>query len=290
MSFLTNVAAGGTSFWCERFDAEEVLSLIESEGITRLAIYPHQVEQLLAHPAFPKTDRTSLRIADRRLCPDGSVHGILTPEGHRMALGMSETFGPYSWGSGGNGVIAPVQDVQPGLEVRVVDEDNDPVGDGETGEIVLRGRCVTPGYYKRPRSHGFDVEGWFHTGDRGHLEGGSIHFLGRMTEMIKTAGANVAPAEVIEALLAIDGIAEAYVLPLPDPSKGELVSAAVVLESGCTLGAADIRKELRKDLSPYKVPTTIAIFKSGEIPWTATFKVRRHQLTEMILERAGSAA
>ena len=289
MSFLTSIAAGATSVWCERFDAGEVLSIIETERITRLAIYPHQVEQMLEHPQFDRTDRRSLRIADPRLSPDGSSHLIVTPEGHRMALGMSETFGPYSWGSGGPAIIAPIQDVQPGLEVRVVDQDNQVLGDGETGEIVLRGRCVTPGYYKRPRGHGFDRDGWFHTGDRGRVDGASIHFLGRMTEMIKTSGANVAPAEVVEALLAIEGVREAYVLPLPDPLRGELVSAAVVLDESSPLDVAAIRVQLREDLSPYKVPSAIAIFRSEEIPWTPTFKVRHHQLTEMILERSGVA-
>jgi acyl-CoA synthetase (AMP-forming)/AMP-acid ligase II len=199
---------------------------------------------------------------------------------------MSETFGPFSWGSGGAGVIAPMQDVQPGLEARVVDKDNRPVADGDTGEIVLRGRCVTPGYYKRPRSVGFDADGWFHTGDRGQVDGASIHFLGRMTEMIKTSGANVAPAEVVDALLALDGVREAYVLPLPDRVRGERVAAAVVLEAGSDLDAETIRAQLKKDLSPFKIPTTIAFFKSEAIPWTPTFKVRRHELTTMILERA----
>ncbi len=290
MSFLTSIAAGATSVWCERFDADEVLPLIARERITRLAIYPHQVAQLLAHPEFASTDRSTLRIGDPRLAPGGDTTVILTPEGHRMGLGMSETFGPYSWGSGGTNVIAPVQNVQPGLEIRVVDDHNQPVGDGETGEIVLRGRCVTPGYYKRPRDVGFDADGWFHTGDRGLVDGASIHFLGRMTEMIKTSGANVAPAEVIDALLALDDIREAYVLPIPDKVRGELVSAAVVLDEGSDLDAETITAELKKDLSPFKIPSAIAIFTSGEIPWTPTFKVRRHELTEMIVQRAGAAS
>ena len=107
--------------------------------------------------------------------------------------------------------------------------------------------------------------------------------------MIKTSGANVAPAEVIDALLALDDIREAYVLPLPDRERGELVSAAVVLDEDSDLDAETITAELKKDLSPFKVPTTIAIFTSEEIPWTPTFKVRRHELTEMIVERAGVA-
>jgi acyl-CoA synthetase (AMP-forming)/AMP-acid ligase II len=286
MSFFTNIAAGGTSVWCERFEPGEVLALIETERVTRLAIYPHQVEQLVAHPDFGSTDLSSLSVADPRLCPGRPVSRALTPEGHRMALGMSETFGPYSWGSGGTNPIGPVQDVQPGLEVRVVDDRNQPVADGETGEIILRGRCVTPGYYKRPKSFGFDPDGWFHTGDRGQVDGSSIHFLGRMTEMIKTAGANVAPAEVIDALLALDGVREAYVLPISDALRGELVSAAVVLDDASDLDPDMIKAELKKDLSPYKVPSAIAIFRSEEIPWTPTFKVRRHQLSEMIVQRS----
>ncbi len=150
---------------------------------------------------------------------------------------------------------------------------------------MLRGRCVTPGYYKRPRSSAFDADGWFHTGDRGRVDGDSIHFLGRMTEMIKTAGANGAPAEVIEALLALDDVHEAYVLPIADPVRGELIAAAVVLDDTSELDAAAIRAELKRDLSPYKVPATIAFFDSGDIPWTPTFKVRRHELTRMILEQ-----
>ncbi|MGE0878177.1 MAG: class I adenylate-forming enzyme family protein [Acidimicrobiia bacterium] len=290
MSFFTCIAAGATAIWSEKFDATEVLDLIERERINRLAIYPHQTEQLLAHPKFAETDRSSLRYGDPRLGESGQLSIPLTPEGHRMALGMSETFGPYSWGTKGAGVIGAIEMVQPGLEVRLVDENNVPVADGEMGEIILRGRCVTPGYYKRPKLFGFDADGWFHTGDRGLREGDAIHFLGRLTEMIKTSGANVAPAEVIEALLAIDGVREAYVLPVADEVRGELVAAAVVADDGAGLDAATVKAALKADLSNYKIPSTIAFFKSEEIPWTPTFMVRRGQLTEMIVERAASAA
>jgi acyl-CoA synthetase (AMP-forming)/AMP-acid ligase II len=286
MSLFTSLAAGATSVWCELFEPGAVLALIERERITRLAIFPHQVEQLLAHPDFAHTNRASLRVADQRLVTGRGGGGIRTPEGHRMALGMTETFGPFSWGSGGDNHIGPIQDIQPGLQVRVVDEDNAPVADGGTGEIVLRGRCVTPGYYKRPRDFGFDVDGWFHTGDRGLVEGDTIHYLGRISQMIKTAGANVAPAEVVEAMLALDGVREAYVVPVADEVRGQLVAAAAVLDVSCDLDAAQIQTELKKDLSSYKVPAMIAIFRSDEIPWTPTFKVRTHTLADMIVSRA----
>ena len=81
---------------------------------------------------------------------------------------------------------------------------------------------------------------------------------------------------MIEALLALDDVHEAYVLPIADPVRGELIAAAVVLDDTSELDAAAIRAELKRDLSPYKVPATIAFFDSGDIPWTPTFKVRRH--------------
>ena len=72
--------------------------------------------------------------------------------------------------------------------------------------------------------------------------------------------------------------------------RGELIAAAVVLDDTSELDAAAIRAELKRDLSPYKVPATIAFFDSGDIPWTPTFKVRRHELTRMIVQRAGAAS
>ena len=87
-------------------------------------------------------------------------------------------------------------------------------------------------------------------------------------------------------MLALEGVREAYVVPVADEVRGQLVAAAAVLDVSCDLDAAQIQTELKKDLSPYKVPSMIAIFKSDEIPWTPTFKVRTHTLADMIVSRA----
>jgi acyl-CoA synthetase (AMP-forming)/AMP-acid ligase II len=146
------------------------------------------------------------------------------------------------------------------------------------------------GLYKVDRERSFDVDGWFHTGDQGEVDGWRVHFRGRLGDMIKTAGANVAPSEVVAVLREQDGVQEAYVLGLPDPERGQVVAAAVVPAPGRTLDADELRQVLRQQLSVFKVPAHVVFFAEDEIPWTASHKVRTGMLAEMVAERAGVAS
>jgi acyl-coenzyme A synthetase/AMP-(fatty) acid ligase len=112
-----------------------------------------------------------------------------------------------------------------------------------------------------------------------------VRFRGRLDETIKTAGANVAPAEVVAALCELPGVAEAYVVGLPDETRGRVVAAAVVPEEGAAIDAPALRAELRARLSAFKVPAHIVVMASDDIPWTASHKVRRGALTELIAAR-----
>jgi acyl-CoA synthetase (AMP-forming)/AMP-acid ligase II len=163
-----------------------------------------------------------------------------------------------------------------------VDPHGHPVADGERGEICIRGACITAGRHKEPREAAFDRDGWFHTGDEGEVDGRRVRFRGRLDETIKTAGANVAPAEVVAALRDRPGVAEAYVLGLPDETRGQVVAAAVVPADGATLDGAELRGALRANLSAFKVPVHIVVLAADDIPWTASHKVRRGALAELI--------
>ena len=151
-------------------------------------------------------------------------------------LGMTESFAMYGWGTTpfaeGRLPYTPMDIWEPGLDVKVADADGNPVADGETGEISLRGPTVTPGHYKIERSKVFDHEGYFRTGDEGLVDGDTVHFLGRLGDMIKTAMANVAPPEVEAELVALDGVVRAAVVAIPDDERGQLVGAAVVAAPG----------------------------------------------------------
>src|SRR5207248_10431881 len=140
----------------------------------------------------------------------------------------------------------------PGMTIRALDlETRWPLPQGETGELAVAG-YVTPGYYRAPEldAAAFDGDGFFLTGDLGSIgPDGRIRFRGRLKEMIKTGGINVAPLEVEEVLLQHPDIIQAYVVGLPDPTKGEIVAAAVELRDGAQKDSATILAFCRERLA-----------------------------------------
>jgi acyl-CoA synthetase (AMP-forming)/AMP-acid ligase II len=217
--------------------------------------------------------------------------GVLPRARARVGLGMSETFGIYSWGTEPphpeRPLCAPLSLFAPGVDVKVVDDAGSRVTDRGRGEILVRGRTVTLGLHKVPRTDAFDADGYYRTGDEGEVDGHVIYFHGRLGDMIKTSGANVSPAEVERELVAIDGVGAAYVVAIDDATRGQVVGAAVIPEAGVELGVTELLEILRARLSGYKVPTLVAFFEPGELPVTPTFKMRKPVLAAMIRARAG---
>ena len=206
-------------------------------------------------------------------------------------LGMSETLGPYSYGdefrAEGYPVCAPLDNWADGYEVRIADENNQPVADGEVGELQIRGYPVSPGLHKVEREGYSTADGFYHTGDLCKVDGKRTHFVGRNGDMIKTAGSNVSPAEVEMEMQALDGVHAAYVLGLPDAERGQLLVAAVVPRDGATLDMVQIQQELRQKLSAYKVPRVYELFQRDEVPLLHSNKVARREIAAIIAKRLG---
>jgi fatty-acyl-CoA synthase len=132
-----------------------------------------------------------------------------------------------------------------------------------------------------------DDEGYFLTGDLGSIEAdGRVRFRGRLKEMIKTRGINVAPREVEEVLLQHPDVVQAYVVGVPDPARGEAVAAAVELQSGAANDTAAIVRFCRERLASYKVPTRLVFRSADAFPRTPTGKLHKPSLAE---ELAGTA-
>jgi acyl-CoA synthetase (AMP-forming)/AMP-acid ligase II len=158
--------------------------------------------------------------------------------------------------------------------------------DGEEGEICVRGYCLMTRRYKHEREEVLDVDGWFHTGDRGFLRDGYLFFTGRLTEMIKTHGANVSPREVELALEQQPDVAQGFVMGVPDAERGEAVAAVVVPADGCVLDVDDLRARLQELLSAYKVPRRVLVLRDDEVPWLASQKADRLAIRDLLARDA----
>jgi acyl-CoA synthetase (AMP-forming)/AMP-acid ligase II len=211
----------------------------------------------------------------------------------KWGLGMSETLGPYSYGdvlrAPGYPLCSPLDHIADRYEVRVVDEDCNPVGDGGIGEVQVRGYALTPGLHKLERADYFTPDGFFHTGDLGLVEGSRINFIGRGGDMIKTGGSNVSPAEVEMELQQLDGVESAYVVGLPDKDRGQLVVAAVVPKDGVTLDFDEMQRTLRDRLSSYKVPRAYVAIDRTEVPMLHSNKVSKRLFEKLMAEKLGRA-
>jgi hypothetical protein len=178
--------------------------------------------------------------------------GLLPRARARVGLGMSETFGMYSWGPSPHtrpSDLHPLSLFAPGVDVKVVDETG---AVSVTENEVRSSSAVEASRWASTRSKdaGLDADGYYRTGDEGEVDGAVIYFLGRLGDMIKTSGANVAPAESSE-LLDIDGSRRPR--GCHRRCRAGRSSAPVVLEAGVGLDAKDILEVLRARLSSYKV-------------------------------------
>ena len=176
----------------------------------------------------------------------------------------------------------------PGNELRVVDPDTGKVlGPNEDGELAIKGPTLMEHYVGKTPDECFDADGFLHTGDAGWFDDeGYIHFTGRRTEMIKTGGANVSPAELEVELRAYPPVKLARIIGMPDPRLDQLVVACITLKDGAECTEADLQAFLRERVAAYKVPKRVLFFADGEIPMTSSdTKVRDADLAALVAER-----
>ncbi|MFN1836011.1 o-succinylbenzoate--CoA ligase [Balneola sp. MJW-20] len=183
-----------------------------------------------------------------------------------------------------SGMYTPFKSVGkpfPPNELQIRDEDGFELGKNQSGEIWLRGPQVIDSYFREKDNTGrFDNEGWFKTGDYGHLNGfGQLFIESRRTDLIVTGGENVNPVEVEEALEKLPEIREAAVIGLPDEEWGQKVTAIVTLTNGTTPDLNTVRDQLKNKLMDFKVPKMLKVV--SELPKTATGKVRKADLAEL---------
>lgn len=166
------------------------------------------------------------------------------------------------------------------IDVKLVDEASEEVGPGEIGHLLIRGPHVFGGYWNRPEATAETiVDGWLHTGDLARRdEDGDYYIVGRLKDMIKSGGENIYPAEVEDVMHSHPDIAEAALIPVPDPKWGEVGRAIIVLKPGASVTHADLVDWLRDQMAHYKVPKSVVFVDT--LPKTAANKVDKQQLVE----------
>ena len=142
------------------------------------------------------------------------------------------------------------------------------------------------GLLKKEREETFRPDGFFATGDLGVIREGYYFYTGRRGDMVKTGGANVSPAEVRDAMLGIDGVQECFVSGLPDPEKGEVVAAAVVVSLDAEVTEEGLRSQLKSVLSSFKGPRVFKLLHPADIPMLPTDKVDRRAILQMLEQQA----
>jgi acyl-CoA synthetase (AMP-forming)/AMP-acid ligase II len=273
MTVVPALAVGASLLCVDKTEPLRSLDLMTRERATRMTGWPGVRGPIMNHPT-----RAGRNIPALEPVPGVNLMG---------SIGMTESLASYTWpdpeGEVPTGSVGCMGAAIDGWEIRIADPDTGEwLPDGSEGAILIRGYGLMQSMYKLEREDVFSADGFYDTGDKGHIVNGLLFFNGRHTEMIKTSGNNVAPPEVEAALKALPGVKDAHVLGVPDEQRGEVVAALVIPEAGVSLDGAKLREQIREELSNYKVPRYIRIETDEALPWLATGKPDRLAIRAML--------
>lgn len=284
-NFIMNSAfnACATVVMHRRFDLESVLDSVRRDQVTMFFAVP-TIYIYLLNTAVSPHEWSSLRycFTAAATMPKEIARawqerfGLVIQEGY--GLTESSPMASYNhhlrhkFGSVGT----PVENV----EMKIFDEEDNELGPGEWGEIVIRGPNVMKGYWGRQEDTARALRGgWLHSGDIGMTDDEGYFFIvDRVKDMINAAGFKVYPAEVEQVLYQHPAVQEAAVFGIPDPVKGEAVRANIVLKSGQTATEDEIIAFCKARIAAYKIPRSVAFVDS--LPKSATGKILKRVLRE----------
>lgn len=291
---LATLSRGGRAVILPRAEPELIIDAIQNHKVTELFLPPTVIYRMLDHPTVVERDYSSLRYFVYAAAP-------MSVDKLRRAL---QVFGPCMTQVFGqseapalctflapeehfvDGEIAPDEILSscghptPFVQLRILDEDNQEVPQGERGEICVRSDLVTAGYYNRPDLTALAiVDGWLHTGDVGYRDAhGRIHICDRKKDMIISGGFNIYPQEIEQVIWSHPAVQDCAVIGTPDPDWGEVVTAVVELNAGMEATSTEILDLCRSVLGRIKIPKRLDFVSS--LPRSANGKVLKRDLRE----------
>src|SRR5215213_1500680 len=285
MNSVMNVAirARGLLTLLPRFEPAKALEIIERDKVTTFAGVPTMYSALLHHPEREKHDVSSLElcVSGGSALPVEVLRGFDEAFGAKVleGYGLSETTGMGSFN-------LPDRERKPGsigvpvggTEIKVVDDDDNDVPQGEPGEIVMRGPFVMKGYWNKDDATEEVMRGgWFHTGDIATVdEEGYFFIVDRKKDLIIRGGYNVYPRELEEALYEHPAVREVAVIGVPHDDLGEEVGAAVALKDGAEATTDELRSFMKERVAAYKYPRVVWIV--DELPKGPTGKILKREI------------
>ncbi len=285
------LSTGGAIILQRYFDAEEALRLMEQERASFINGRPHQWVKLKGAANWASADLSSLKYIPRgeMIWEHPSVD---TDWDVPMAFGTTETFTVCTGFTADTSKVAyngSFGAPHPGNRLKIIDQHSgDILPLGAVGELCVKGPTLMTGYLGKAPEECFDDEGYYRTGDCGRLdEQGRFYWEGRLTEMIKTGGANVAPMEVDTVIARFPGVKRSQTVGVPDELLGEMVVSCLVPADGVTLDADAVTAFVKQELASFKVPRRILFFTDADYALTGNEKIKLNDLRAMAAARLG---
>ncbi|HSJ26874.1 MAG TPA: AMP-binding protein [Acidimicrobiia bacterium] len=287
---LFTLAVGGTLITMTHFDPASALRQIEEERPTVIyPTFPPITMALITHPDYDPAKFSQVK-ATLNVAPPDTLRMMQDklPQAIQISCyGITEGSGVITYNELTETVDQRCETTGPplpGAEVRIVDPaTGDECAPGEPGEICIRGFNVFEGYYKDPEktAETFDSEGWAHTGDLGSVdEAGRVIYVGRLKDMLKVGGENVAPSEIEAHLSTHPAVKLVQVVGKPDDKYVEVPVAFVELADGATATDEELIGWCQGQLASFKVPREVVFVT--EWPMSAT-KIQKYKLRELLV-------
>lgn len=286
------LSTGGAVVLQRFFAEDEALDLFGTEKVSFANGRPHQWARLQAASHWASADLSSLKYVTRNEILKTHPTAAHLTWGVPCSFGTTETMTICTSRKAGvdDAVHAgSAGKVLPGMTIKIVDPVTRlPVPLGQKGEMCIKGPTLMTGYLGKAPEECFDAEGFYCTGDGGHIDAeGRFFWDGRLTDMIKTGGANVAPLEVDEAIARLPGVKRTQTVGLPDDLLGEMVVSCVVPVDGASLSQEGIIAALKQSLASFKIPRRVIFLTDAEIGLTGNEKIQPAKAKEMAVAKLG---
>jgi acyl-CoA synthetase (AMP-forming)/AMP-acid ligase II len=289
---LVGLTCGATNVLVPEIAPASLLDTMESEKVTNAFLVPTVLQMLCAVPGAAEREWSALRsiaygassitttvlktVLQTFGCPLYQVYGMTETTGAIVQLSAED----HDPGGPREHLLRAAGKPYPWMELQIVDPaTSEPLAADETGEVLVRGTSVTPGYFDNPEEteKALGGDGWLHTGDGGYVDAEGYLFLtDRIKDMIVTGAENVYPAEVEEVLAQHPLVTEVAVFGVPDERWGEVITAAVVVRGDDEPEIDELVAFARERLAGYKLPRQVHYL--DEMPKTATGKVSKKDL------------